>query len=65
MEISAKPCAIYKTGGRTKPSVAVTIPKAFAEAMGLLTKKKVYVMMRLTKETNNNKKVYCTMEKLE
>lgn len=66
MEISTKPHAVYKTGGRSKTSFSVTIPIAFAKEMGIATKKKAYVMFRLIKASDNkNKKAYCIIEKLD
>lgn len=68
LEILAKPLSVYKTGGKTNPSLVVTIPKKFAMEMGLTLKKKNYVIMRLIKDngsSNKNKRVYCIIERLD
>lgn len=70
MEISLRPHAVYKTGGRNKESYAVTIPKPFAKEMGIAGKKKAWVRISLVKENNgsgtkNKKDPYLIIEKLE
>lgn len=69
MEIALRPHAVYKTGGKTKDSFAITIPKQFAKEMGIAGKRKSWVRISLIKDgnhhTNNIKKPYCIIEKLD
>ena len=67
MEISERPHAVYKTGGKTKTSYAITIPKQFAKEMGIAGRKKSWVRISLIKNGNGNngKKPYCIIEKLD
>lgn len=67
MEISLKPHAVYKMGGRNKTSYGVVIPKEFAKELGIATRKKCWVRVTLVKDNNgkNRKEPYLKIEKLE